>query len=389
MEVSGLRHVSDAVMNITLVDRIIAFGCSRISSSRIDLRKECLIAWSTFNGEPSNENDLRCGTDYELVVVLPSLFGRVTTSRRRNQVQRVVDDLRSEIAAKREDKKYAVVSIVQCQNQLQVDQLIADISNSSGIVAAEGVDVIELVVFGSGKVLALNRVVSMLGGVVTYFGWVDDDVELHPECISMMLNELRTMPTPAAVGARKMPHSSADRISQVLKRAKAVVPSAMNYPHGCAMMVTFDVIEKGIPTKYDSDDGWVCFQLLDPYQGDPLWRMKLVPGARVTYTVGGRFRPTVLRLRRQRIGQILLAADADPAKASAYFKNCFLEGMHFVPKSSGPTRVRLEQVIYSWIHTVLSFAVLMELLARGIIGRPLTHINWGSEPHRSLRTSSE
>jgi hypothetical protein len=279
------------------------------------------------------------------------------------------------------------VAVSQCAHEAELPSAR---ERAEAVVAASGtsVPVLVLVSMARGKIAALNLAIGTLTAATRYVGWVDDDVRLEPHCLARMLHRLRDLAAPAAVGATKKPHTSPHRTSAALARAKAAMPSAMNYPHGCALMVSVEVVADGIPGRYANDDGWICVQLLEPGSPDPFARLVLVPDASVHYTVAGNLQSSVRRLRRQRLGQVLLVADTDRATRHCYISRSFLQGVNLVPIRSGlPIGEALALGLYSWVHVLTSVLLIVELMVRAVVGRPLRHVTWGSPASLDARSA--
>lgn len=325
-------------------------------------------------------------SDAELVVILPTALARTSAQDYPIIVRRLVDQL-ADAAGPTTPGRAGLVAVIQCTDEVELSSAQ---ERGKAVAAAtdESVPLMVLLSMARGKVAALNLAIRTLGPSTQFVGWVDDDVQLGPHCLARMLHRLRDLAPPAAVGATKVPHTSQHQTSAALARAKAAMPSAMNYPHGCALMVCADVVADGVPRRYANDDGWICFQLLRPKSSDPFAHLVLVPDASVHYTVAGDLRSSVRRLRRQRLGQILLAADADPARRHCYISRSFLNGVDLFPVRSGrPIGQALALGLYSWVHVLTSALLVAELMVRAVVGRPLQHMTWGSPTTLDARST--
>ncbi|WP_127842848.1 glycosyltransferase [Actinomyces wuliandei] len=312
----------------------------------------------------------------DVMMVLPTRPARLSPEALTDTAR----ELSAQAVAAERAQGYQVALVVVIQYASSQERRLAE-SHGDALLALDDQHITTVVASRAGKIAALNTAFRLAAPTVRFVGWVDDDVELGQGTLTRLLQEIRRMPAPAAVGATKVPHRSPHRTSHALARAKGVMPSAMNYPHGCAMIVTADVIGRGIPERYASDDGWVCFQLLDPAADNALWRMRLVPVASVSYIVGGALSSTLRRLRRQRIGQLLLMAEAPAPVSRCYLHHCLLNGVSLLPITLREGRIStttLERCLYSWVHVLSTLLLAGELALRGLLRLPLSGIGWGS-----------
>lgn len=315
----------------------------------------------------------------DVMLVLPTRPARLSAEALTDRVRGLsAQVIAAENAEKAQGRQVALVVVIQYASNRE--RQLAE-SHGDALLALDDRHITTVVTSNAGKIAALNTAFRLAASTVRFVGWVDDDVELGQDTLVRLLREIQHMPAPAAVGAVKVPYRSPHRTSHALARAKAVMPSAMNYPHGCAMIVTADVVRRGIPERYASDDGWVCFQLLDPAADDALWRLHLAPETSVNYVVGGGLRSTLRRLRRQRIGQLLLMADAPPPVSHCYLHQCLLNGVSLLPINLQEVRIdaaTLERCLYSWVHVLSTLLLAGELALRGLFRLPLSDIGWGS-----------
>lgn len=334
-------------------------------------------SWWDVDGSPLVDAAERLG-GRTLAVVLPTTDQRCTPADLRSWVTDVVAQLRTTVQALPGERPVVLVVLQHAPGA--PDAAVAAVRD---LPQDDDVLVLAATTPVRGKVRALNAAVTLLAGRCTAVGWVDDDVRLDPGCLARLVAELRSSGGPVAVGARKSPGTTSHTTSRVLARAKRLMPSAMNYPHGCCMVVTADVLADGIPRRYVCDDGWVCFRLLDPVGPDPFARLRLVPDAVCHYTVGGAAGPTWHRLRRQRVSQLVLVADADEATARCYVRRALLHGVRLWPGEVPPGGRRSDEVVravVSWVHVVTTVSLAVELAVRGLVGRPVRHVRWGTTP---------
>ncbi|MFC5144776.1 hypothetical protein [Streptomyces aureoversilis] len=250
-------------------------------------------------------------------------------------------------------------------------------------MAADGPEVVGLLLRGPLKVRTLNAAISVaerlgLDGI----GWMDDDVRMEEECLARLVTAFREEGCRGAVGATKIPHSSGHLTSRILHRAKAVAAPATNYPHGCCILVATAVVAGGIPDRYVSDDGYVCFRLLDPGAPDPLHRLRLVPGARVHYQVAGPAGATRRRIRRLLLNHHIYLADWSYPTARYYFREILFLGMWPLARwdHSQGVRFACRKAAIKWLYFLWFGAIGAELYLRGLFGRPLREVAWSGYP---------
>ncbi|MFD0385569.1 hypothetical protein ACFQ2B_34475 [Streptomyces stramineus] len=232
---------------------------------------------------------------------------------------------------------------------------------------------------GPGKPRTLNAaigVAELLGcaGV----GWVDDDVTLEAGCLARLARDFLAAGCRGAVGATKVPHTKEFATSRLLARAKAIAAPATDYPHGCCILVATDVVSGGMPGRYVSDDGYVCFRLLDPALPDPLARLRLVPDARCHYYVAGPAGETRRRIRRLLLNHLVDLADWPLPVARHYFRHILFAGLWPLTgfDGTGGRRRGVQKALIKWLYFAWFAGVGAELYLRGLTGRPLRAVEW-------------
>ncbi|MGA4957597.1 glycosyltransferase family protein [Streptomyces lavendulocolor] len=244
-----------------------------------------------------------------------------------------------------------------------------------------GVRVCGLSLRGPGKPRTLNAAVAvaeLLGcaGV----GWFDDDVTLEPDCLAHLVGAFVAGGCRGAVGATKVPHTAAYATSRTLARAKAVAAPATDYPHGCCILVATEVMAGGMPDRYVSDDGYVCFRLLDPRLPDPLRYLRLVPEARCHYVVAGPAGETRRRIRRLLLNHLIDLADWPLPVARHYFRHVLFGGMWPLTGFHRAKGVRhgVAEAAIKWLYFCWFCGVGAELYVRGLVRRPLREVRWAA-----------
>jgi hypothetical protein len=239
----------------------------------------------------------------------------------------------------------------------------------------------------AGKIRSLNAAIGVAEAMgARALAWVDDDVQLEPGCLRRMASRLREKGWRGAVGATKVPAPGPFAASRLLHAAKAVAEPAVNYPHACCILVALEVVAGGIPPRYVSDDGYVCFRLLDPSLPDPRAWLELVPTARCHYQVGGPAGETARRLRRMMLNHHIYLADFPVPVGRFYFRRMLFTGLWPLAPwdgsrgwSRGAAKAALQWLYFGWFC-----AVGAELYLRGLLDRPLRRVAWGTAVVRPL-----
>ncbi|MEU7657356.1 hypothetical protein [Streptomyces lincolnensis] len=238
---------------------------------------------------------------------------------------------------------------------------------------------------GPGKPRTLNaavEVAELLGCVGV--GWVDDDVVLEPGCLAALARDFLAGGCRGAVGATKVPHTKAFATSRLLARAKEIAAPATAYPHGCCILVATDVLSGGMPGRYISDDGYVCFRLLDPEAPDPLGRLRLVPDALCHYHVAGPAGETRRRIRRLLLNHLVDLADWPLPVVRHYFRHLLFSGMWPLTgfDAADGRRRGVQKAAIKWLYFAWFAGIGTELFLRGLTGRPLYRVEWA--PYSAL-----
>ncbi|GLF92727.1 glycosyltransferase [Streptomyces yaizuensis] len=248
-----------------------------------------------------------------------------------------------------------------------------------------GVRCLGLSLPGPGKPRTLNAGIAIAEELgCAGVGWVDDDVTLDPGALARLTDAFRAAGCRGAVGATKIPHTKAYATSRLLARAKEIATPATSYPHGCCILVATDVVAGGLPGRYISDDGYVCFRLLAPGESDPLVRLRLVPDAICHYYVAGPAGETRRRVRRLLLNHLVDLADWPLPAARHYFRRVLFAGMWPLTGWDGSRgrRIGVQKAAIAWIYFGWFAGVAAELYVRGVTGRPLRRIEWA--PYSSV-----
>ncbi|MEM9556297.1 MAG: hypothetical protein AAGC60_18725 [Acidobacteriota bacterium] len=315
--------------------------------------------------------------------VLPTALGRS-----RDSLPGRVAELASQIAEVHRETSLPVVLVVGLQwfegeEDEATTLLDAALRGALDVVEADQpVHLVGLTLRGPGKVETLRTclpLVSSLG--LQGLGWVDDDIELEPGCLARLVaGFLERAGGPRVVGAVKVPHRREEAASRWLFRLKQHMDPAVNYPHGCCMMVDASLLDRGIPARYTCDDGYFCYEILQRVPEQAAQRLALVDEAVCHYSVGAARGRLLPRLRRLLLHHLVFLADYPPPVGARYLSDYLYPG--FVPISrrpasdgrrSGPLRWGLQA-----FHFTCLSAIALELAVRGLIGRPLREIRWSS-----------
>ncbi|MEV0301442.1 hypothetical protein [Streptomyces prasinus] len=322
-----------------------------------------------------------------IALVVPTYVSRVPLARQREWFDALLDQA---AAVARDHPRVPLVLFVGMQwssaeeeeESLRRLRVLLDDARTR----LPGLRVCGLSLPGPGKPRTLNgaiAVAELLGcaGV----GWADDDVTLEEGCLSRLVRDFLAAGCRGAVGATKIAHAHEYATSRLLSRAKAIAAPATNYPHGCCILVATDVVAGGLPGRYVSDDGYVCFRLLDPVLPDPLTHLRLVPDARCHYYVAGPAGETRRRIRRLLLNHLVDVADWPLPVVRHYFGHVLFGGMWPLTgfDSSRGARHGLKKTLIKWLYFAWFAGIGSELYVRGLSGRPLRGIEWA--PYSDIR----
>lgn len=264
--------------------------------------------------------------------------------------------------------------LVDGQRKEAATRLRALVHSASG---RDNIHTVGLLLRGPAKVRTLNAAILAAETLrLTGLAWVDDDVLLEPNCIERMVVSFLERGCCGAVGATKIPHAREYITSKALHRAKEIAAPATSYPHGCCILVATDVVAGGIPDRYTSDDGYVCFQLLDPTLDDPLRYLYLVPDARCHYHVAGPAGQTRRRIRRLLLNHHIYLADWPISVSRYYFRQILFNGMWPLAGWDGSDGFSfgVKKAAIKWLYFCWFAGVGAELYIRGVFRRPLSQV---------------
>jgi hypothetical protein len=210
--------------------------------------------------------------------------------------------------------------------------------------------------------------------------WVDDDVRLEPGCLAALGRRFVEKGFRGALGAVKVEVPKEQAVSRALRRVKAHTAPPRKYPTGGCMVVEAAVVAGGMPMRWQNDDGYIFFSLLDPVAEDPYHLLEIVPAARCTVQVGGPGGETVRNLRRNLYSHILFMASAPPGVAAFYFRSSLFHGLWPLAPWDGSRGARggLKKWSLKLGYFVWFSATATGLAVRGLVRRPLRGIAWGA-----------
>jgi hypothetical protein len=232
------------------------------------------------------------------------------------------------------------------------------------------------------KVNAINFSLDLCARAgIEALSYIDDDVVLGQDAIRHLCDSYDASPKPCAVGARKIPHPKAYRSSRFLNFCKNIMSTpSTQYPHGCCIIISADRFKKGIPARYVCDDGFICFELIDPSAADPQAQLIICDQAICHHSVGGKFWETTKRIRRSLLSVVVFCMDYPAATAMYYLRRIHFAGLWpFSPldRSKGKTvaakKWSLKLVLFLWTAKIFA-----ELVVRGLVGKRLTYIDWAA-----------
>lgn len=248
---------------------------------------------------------------------------------------------------------------------------------------AAGIGLVGMTLRGPGKVVSINEMTAAAAARrIEAAVLIDDDVGFSEGCFSSLVGAYLDAPRPVAIGARKIGRAFDTRPSALLHKLKGFTQPAENYPHACCMIVSMEVISPRIPEIYSSDDGFICFRLLDAAAPDPLGQLRLTAQGHCFHWVGGRNTGEITsRIRRMLLHHHLFLSHAAPANARYYLGSILFFGMWpWVPfdRSKGLRRGIIKCVL-KYLYALWFAKIGLELIVRAMRKRPLRDINWGGQ----------
>ena len=310
--------------------------------------------------------------DVDAIWVLASMVERLTASEQSDLINEVLSQL------SRTDGSFAIIIGIQGES---IDEVAIRMQSISGFLNANAnIRVIGIGLETTRKTETLNAAFSIFAGSnYKSAGWIDDDVEISNGCLSTMYERLKERSFVGSVGPTKVGKMRDNHGAQLLFRVKAITTPATNYPHGCCILVDRKVVEHGIPRRYSSDDGFVCFSILAQGLDQAAYRMEVLEGPTCKYVVGAPKGSNLRRIRRLLINHWVFMSDFDQDTANYYWRNMLLAG--FWPVAPLELSNGISFAAKKWGLKLIYFLFLLrvgtELFIRGLFNRPLRGIAWG------------
>ncbi len=332
--------------------------------------------------EPANhttDEPRRDRSSLAIGVLTPTYVGRCSHEQHSQTIAHVLDQI-AEIHATFPTIRLVYFLGMQWANEAERAEAVARLRSAHQLTSArQGIEFVGLSLPGPGKLRTLNAVIDVAGAMqLTGLLWIDDDIQMAPSCLSRLTARFVSKHARGAVGATKIPRIGTTPTSKLLRRAKGVSGSAMNFPHGCCMLVETKVLVGGIPDRYPSDDVYVCFRLLSPRAPNPLEHLELVADACCSYTSGGAFGSTIGKIRRILLNQHVYLADWPVETSRCYFQHVLFTGLWPLAPWDGARgwRAGLGKLMLQWLYFTVFTAAGAELILRGFFRAPLRRIGW-------------
>jgi len=309
--------------------------------------------------------------DVDAIWVLATMVQRGTVSEQSVFINEVVDQL-SQI-----DGKFAVVWGLQGATYDEVDDRMSAIG---GLLNAST----NTKLFGIG--LEATRKAETLNSAFSLFarsnyraaGWIDDDVVISSDCLSAMYVRIKEKGFVGSVGPTKVGEMGDNAGSKLLFKVKAITTPATNYPHGCCILVDRKIVENGIPRRYSSDDGFVCFSILAQGLDKAAERMEILDGPTCKYIVGAPKGRNLNRIKRLLINHWVFMSDFEKDVANYYWRKMLLTG--FWPFAPMDLSKGLGFAAKKWGLKLIYYFFLLrvgaELFFRGLFKRPMRKLIW-------------
>jgi hypothetical protein len=255
------------------------------------------------------------------------------------------------------------------------DEARRRVSTIGSLARGRGIEFCAFVMATLGKVKSLNVALQVANersarGLLQ----VDDDIRLDDDCLSHLYAAFIEAGCRGAVGATKIGLARQGTASRMLRWAKGQTRPAVNYPHACCLLIDPRLLPKGIPTRFVSDDGYICFSLLRPREADPWSLLRLAPEASCFHYVGGAAGRSVRRIRRLLLNHHIYIAAFPEEVGRFYVREILFPGFRPVgsaSRRSGPLVWFLQALYFA-----LFAAVGLELAVRGLIRHPLRAVDW-------------
>lgn len=321
-----------------------------------------------------------------LGVLLPTYVSRCGLQEQVGAVQHVLDRL---VPVRPAHPEIAVTVWIGMQSDGGDVPAIERVTAVLGrLRVPDGLVVVGAALAGRGKLITTNAVLRVTADLdYTGWLWVDDDVELAPDCLQRLVTRFFERGGTGAVGACETAEPGTTPSDRVMDSVSRHTTPPSKYPAAGCMLVSTDVVAGGISPRCLTDDGFVLFELLTRApDGGPV-DFEVFAGARCRFCRVGRAKGTLMRLRRSMYSHVLLMADYPTRTARWYFTRCLFYGLWPVAPwdgRRGPVRGLVRWGIKAVYFACFSI-VVASLSVRGLVGRPRHSVSWGSDG--SFRTA--
>lgn len=321
---------------------------------------------------------VRAGAVDVVSVFCPTYVSRFDDEAFRQTVIRIREQI-SDIGRNNWLRLYVIIGIQYEGSERST--AVARIKEAEALFAEEQCGLVGYVVEGKSKVRALNLAIKMAGELHTKgLLLIDDDVLFDRYCFLNLIKSLKKKNFVGSVGAAKVPITKDGKASKMFFKIKRYRQSPHQYPHACCMIVQYTEIAQGIPLRYVSDDGYLCFKFLDGKVVDQMWKISIEPTALCYYHVGGPFWQTLRRVRRQTLNRCVLMADFPQEVSRFFYEKNILFGIW--PLQQWDNSAGVVKGVYKWlIRSGLYLWFLycwFELFFRGLLNSPLRQIKWNA-----------
>lgn len=318
-------------------------------------------------------------TEKSLVFILPTLLERLQNEQFSENITKTLKQL-IKASNFHISIKFIVFIGIQCEflKNKRDEEYILMLTNKileKLCITNNNLNVMALLLSKNGKVYTLNKVFDLTrNSKIKGFGWIDDDVTFSENCWQKLVSCFVDRNCKGAVGPSKIGQRKNKSLDKTIFHLKKQIGSAVDYPHGCGILVESELVNNGIPERYICDDGFVCFEIIKKYKNESFKYIKLLKGAFCYYYVGG----SIKRIRRILINHIVYLSDY-PIEVSLYFFNNMLFPNLFTKNNRFEVRQKNEKLyckVIKYIYFFIFIAICLELVVRGKIKRPINKINW-------------
>lgn len=371
---------------LTFVQRTVAAGYDFKSASPVEG-----VGWLRLEGDALVAIDreglalaLAPAASGGFAVIFPTFLGRASAAAHAASLRHLVAELR---LARAQHPRLALTLFVgmqheACDWQRALDRLAQMVRAAlADGPLPEGLQLAAISLPLSHKVVTLNAALSFIDSLrLRAVGWADDDVRFTAGAWSRLIDRFVEKGAVGAVGVVKRPLAGEPTAARLMFGIKRVTAPAVDYPSGCGMLVEASRLRRGIPARYFSDDGYVCFELLRPGAHDPFEQLELVPGAECQHVIDAPAGAALRRIRRHMITHAVFMADYPLATSRFYFRHLLFAGLFpLAPfdRSRGVVR-GVQKLGVKAIYFGLFAAIVGDLFVRGLSNRPMRSFQHGS-----------